>query len=737
MKMKKTIRATAFTLMLLLVAGTTIFLKPVSFNSYASSSKTVTFSESTSQYRSTTVNIPNLGNISGVTVNTGSVTYNVSGDDVTLYVSGGTPTRSVTPSKWATDYRTSSSSTFSSSIPYSDSSGYSGTLYTTGSPYVISGTYTPQDSKTVTVTVSGSTTSFPSTYDYNVDGYTGTLSQSGTYRATLIPGGSKSVTVTNPYTYYFYETWTGDGWYTASSSCYYSPSDYNHYYYNLDGYSGVLTRTSSTKTSTTYNTYPSNPYIGQLFNSQIDRYSGTYSGTVIKPDTYGSPYYQDYSGTVTKPPIDTRIWRQDYGGTVYAPTIYYYAYTVTVTYNRQPSITALTPVENQIFTQADTAFIPSITVSDADSDTLTCKCFIDAEATPRSTKTATGTLTAQTVNFDALNMGALSEGTHTVKYTAYDGTVTSEKTVSIKVDKTGPVIGTVAVTPATSALTVSGSATDSVSGLDANPYRFTIGTEVIPWTVNNSYTRSSLTPNTLYQVIFEARDACGNISQNQQNKYTLANAPVLSGGNPGESTVDLSITDANPENTQYQVISGSDYVTSTGTLSSIAQWIIPTGKTVQVNGLSPDTEYTFEAKAKNGDGTETALSSPITVKTSASLPDAPAATVTYQVDCTADKIFNMAFSAADITDFGTIEFTIIYDSSQLDVLDLCTFTKNKETNAGAVTNTSVNITQYSPGTVKFTLNKPIASGKSWSGTVNSIAFKSKIIGQSTITYKIN
>jgi hypothetical protein len=56
-------------------------------------SQTVTFTESTNSSQNQTINLPGLVSITSVTVNTGNVTYSVTGQNITLNVSGGTYTR--------------------------------------------------------------------------------------------------------------------------------------------------------------------------------------------------------------------------------------------------------------------------------------------------------------------------------------------------------------------------------------------------------------------------------------------------------------------------------------------------------------------------------------------------------------------------------------------------------------------------------------------------------------------
>lgn len=105
------------------------------------------FNESTSSSRSNTFTIDNLISIDEVTVDNGSVTYNIDGNKVTVNVSGSNSRSeydSTKYSKSASDYKTSNNDSFPSSMGYS-SDGYSGTLYKNGGSYVSSGSYKPDE----------------------------------------------------------------------------------------------------------------------------------------------------------------------------------------------------------------------------------------------------------------------------------------------------------------------------------------------------------------------------------------------------------------------------------------------------------------------------------------------------------------------------------------------------------------------------------------------------------------
>lgn len=55
---------------------------------------------------------------------------------------------------------------------------------------------------------------------------------------------------------------------------------------------------------------------------------------------------------------------------------------------------------------------------------------------------------------------------------------------------------------------------------------------------------------------------------------------------------------------------------------------------------------------------------------------------------------------------------------------------------GYIIGTDITIASFIPGTIKFTVNKPIESDKTWAGVTNNIEFKGKINGQTSITYTV-
>ena len=271
--------------------------------------------------------------------------------------------------------------------------------------------------------------------------------------------------------------------------------------------------------------------------------------------------------------------------------------------NDAPTLSVISPSTNETLSKLNN-FTPSITVSDPDGDTLTCKYYIDS--VEKESKKISNTATAQQVNFSTLDVSKLSDGKHTFKFEVSDGKADPiTMSVDVVVDNSPPALGTVNVTADSTNINVSGSATDTVSDAASIQYRYTVGSIISEWGSGASKTINSLTPDTTYYVKYEAKDKVGNISYTEKTVRTLAQIPQITFSNNKENTLDLSINDSNPATTQYQISAGSRYISTSGNLVSSPEWINVPGKKITVTGLTPGTQYVFKAKAKNFDGKET------------------------------------------------------------------------------------------------------------------------------------
>ncbi len=274
-----------------------------------------------------------------------------------------------------------------------------------------------------------------------------------------------------------------------------------------------------------------------------------------------------------------------------------------------PVINILSPTENQILSDFDNAFIPTVTVTDPDSDNLTFSLFIDSESSARQTMTLSNTKTAQNVSFNAINISTLTEGDHTFKFVVNDGTDTVQDIVNFKVDKSIPLIQSSNFGSSDTEIFVSGTATDSISGLHNQPYKFILDNIESSWGDDSSHTFRNLIPNTNYIATFNVRDGVGHISSKDKIIYTKAQMPTIELTNIMSTSIDIELKDNNPSTTMYQIMCGSNYVDSTGNLKTEPKWILPSYKKITVKGLKQNTSYQFKAKSKNLENIETSFSS--------------------------------------------------------------------------------------------------------------------------------
>lgn len=231
--------------------------------------KIPTSGDSSTRTQTKTVTIPNLKSVDNITVNTGTVSYTKTGNDVAITCQNGASVRqtssqsSITPSI----YQQSSSNSFPASIPYDDGT-YKGTLYKSGLSYVKSGSYTPSD--TIPVTYVTSCTIYA---DWQLSEMTGTWVKIRSYN-------------------------------NAPSSITYDPGT---------GYSGPLSLKSVSGGTPPAKTGPGTP--GEIATTSASG-NATYSGDITKPASDTRVWEQLYTNTV-------------YGPATYTD---YYAYTVTLTY---------------------------------------------------------------------------------------------------------------------------------------------------------------------------------------------------------------------------------------------------------------------------------------------------------------------------------------------------------------------------------------------------------------------
>lgn len=331
--------------------------------------------ESKNRNQTQTFNIPNLGRITGVSVNTGSARIqSVLGDQLTFTFSNGSPSRKV---QTGGEYKAGASKfvTNQTEAEYKDDEGYEGTLseyvhsgeiklgdskFVTNQTkaeykddegyegtlerYLYSGVYQKEDEKIVTSYIDKfsngspvSNSAFPISKEYSEDGYEGTLDRKSITshkemkeaRKGWIALGNKveSFTTDKPFENNDFkpskrsvEAAVGHPIVDIVNSSWNGEVEGPSIYYNSKG------------KKYTYQRYMSISYTYYSYHSEA-----LYEGLVKRPEKDTRVYR--YQGVVFKPIVDTRIYR--YQGTVRKPAVdtrtydNYYQYEVTITYEPQ------------------------------------------------------------------------------------------------------------------------------------------------------------------------------------------------------------------------------------------------------------------------------------------------------------------------------------------------------------------------------------------------------------------
>jgi hypothetical protein len=388
------------------------------------------------------------------------------------------------------------------------------------------------------------------------------------------------------------------------------------------------------------------------------------------------------------------------------------------------------PTVNQVFGGIGPSLSPIVKVIDPNGDTLSIAYYIDNETSPRETRSASNTSTAQTISFNAVNIANLAEGAHSLRFTVSDGTLTAQKSINVKVDKSVPVLGTVSVASTPTSIDIAGSGTDAVAGMAAAPYRFNVGGVASNWTNVTTYTRTGLTPNTLYTTTFEAKDKLDLIAVKTQNIYTKAQTPTATITNSTESALSIQLNDSNPATTLYQIKAGTQYVSATGILVSVPTWITLVNKQITLNSLAANTGYSIQAQAKNKEETLTTWSAAV-VGTTKAVPPTTITTAETQTSITVNWPASSLATGYDIEADGTVTnngTATSYTHTNLQPESAHKY-RIRVRNAGGIGNWSSMFT-------KFTLPNPPASPSnisisaiqtevtiSWDSTANTVGYE--------------
>ncbi|MBD3920228.1 hypothetical protein H8B09_15790 [Paenibacillus sp. PR3] len=262
---------------------------------------------------------------------------------------------------------------------------------------------------------------------------------------------------------------------------------------------------------------------------------------------------------------------------------------------------------------------PSVRLSGTVGTTVSVSYYVDNEQIPRETRNVKLTGSVDQINFERFDAGQLSDGAHTLKFQVSDGLQKLTKTQSYSVDNVSKQ-RKYEITPTASSIQVTATTADS-----SVPIRITINTSVSSWYNNQAtYTISGFSPNQKIPVKLEYKIADGTIASESLTTYTLAAIPTLSTSLLSTSSVQLTLSDTNPTNTEYQILVGNKSLTSDGKLGSGDVWITIPSKKITITGLTAMKSYKIQIKTRNQDGVESGpLITTISTGTSAAPPAAP------------------------------------------------------------------------------------------------------------------
>ncbi len=261
--------------------------------------------------------------------------------------------------------------------------------------------------------------------------------------------------------------------------------------------------------------------------------------------------------------------------------------------------------------------------------------------------------------------------------------------------------------------------TASADNVGVVGYEIYNGTQLMGATAGaTTYSAIGLTPGAVYTLTVKAKDAQGNLS---------AASNMLS------VTTNKSLAD------QFGLeaaVTGTSIIVKWKAVEGATGYDIEVDGVVRDNGsnttfihagLTANTQHAYRVRFKNA-----TVTSEWSNKVTCGLNK-----TNYIINCAAGREFIIMLDCKNISNFNDLIMTFNYNTSELEVLDLSSFTKARETTAGAISGTDVEIMELTPGQIKFKINKTITAGETWSGVANTVRIKCKGNGISRISYSIN
>jgi subtilisin family serine protease/chitodextrinase len=261
--------------------------------------------------------------------------------------------------------------------------------------------------------------------------------------------------------------------------------------------------------------------------------------------------------------------------------------------------------------------------------------------------------------------------------------------------------------------------TASSDNVGVTGYEIYNGTHLLGSTSGvTSYSAVGLTPDTEYNLTVKGKDAQSNLSDPSNILSITTNKPLANQFSLSAAVIGTSI-----------VVKWKAIEYATGYDIEIDGVVRDNGLNTSFThtGLTANTQHSYRVRFRNASGTSD-WSNKITCGLNKT---------NYIISCAADKEFIIMLDCKNISNFNGLIMTFNYNVNELEVLDLSSFTKTRETTVGAISGTDVEITDLASGQIKFKVNKTIAVGETWSGVTNTIRVKCKGNGASRISYSID